>query len=317
MSDVCENARTRAEAVKARAAELGFDACGIAVAGNVDSEERLGEWLGRGYHAGMVWMENTRELRRDIRLRLSGARSVVVVARQYYAPQPETPPGRGRVARYAWGRDYHRVLRKPLARLAAYLCELEPGAECFTCIDSGPVMEKAWAARAGVGWIGKNSLVLRRDLGSWFFLGVATTTVELAPDEPSLDHCGTCTACLDACPTGAIVEPRVVDSNRCISYHTIENRGDVPEALAGDFGDWAFGCDICQDVCPWNRRAPATSEADFQPRPGQSALDADEILAMDEQGFLERFAGTPLMRAKLRGLQRNLRIVRENLRRRD
>lgn len=202
---------TRAVDVKAFAASLRFDACGIAAASDIDPEDRLGEWLRRGYHADMGWMAATCDIRRDIRLRLPGARSVVVVARDYYAPRPVTPPGTGRVSRYAWGRDYHKVLAKPLRALAAYIRDVEPNAETFACIDTGPVMEKAWAVRSGLGWLGKNGLVLRRDLGSWFFLGVIATSVELAPDAADVDRCGACTACLDACPTGAIVEARVVD----------------------------------------------------------------------------------------------------------
>jgi epoxyqueuosine reductase len=313
MSIVNEIAYERAEAVKVHAAELGFDACGIALAGDVDPEDRLGEWLRRGYHADMAWMAASRELRRDVRLKLPGARSVVVVARNYYAPRPESAPGQGRVSRYAWGRDYHRVLRKPLRALEAFLAQLEPGAQSCASIDSGPVMEKAWAERAGVGWIGKNSLVLRQGLGSWFFLGVVATTVELAPDEPAVGRCGSCRACLDACPTGAIVEPRVVDSNRCISYQTIENRGEITAELQPAFGDWAFGCDICQEVCPWNRRPVVTTEEDFLPRPGHNALNPEDARRWTDSDFLDRFAGTPLMRAKRAGLQRNLGIVQRNL----
>lgn len=302
----------RANAVKAQAARLGFDACGIAEAGDVDPADRLGGWLARGYHADMAWMAASSELRRDIRLKLPGARSVVVVARNYYAPQPESAPGLAKVSRYAWGRDYHRVLRKPLRALEAFLTDLDPAAQSEAFVDSGPVMEKAWAERAGVGWIGKNSLVLRRGLGSWFFLGVVATTLELAPDAPAVDRCGSCTACVDACPTNAIVEPRVVDSSRCIAYHTIENRGEVPENLQPAFGDWAFGCDICQEVCPWNRKPVITSEPDFLPRAGHTALNPDEADTWDDTRFLQRFAGSPLMRAKRPGLTRNLRIVKRN-----
>lgn len=302
--------RARAERVKAQAAVQGFDACGIAEAGEIDPQNRLGEWLDRGYHADMGWMAATRELRQDIRKKLPGAHSVVVVARNYYAPRPEGEGGR--VSRYAWGRDYHRVLLKPLRRLGAFLRDLDPPAEVYACIDSGPVMEKAWAARAGVGWIGKNSLVLRRDLGSWFFLGVLATTLELAPDEPAIDYCGACRLCLDACPTDAIVKPRVVDSNRCISYHTIENRGNIPADLEPAFDDWIFGCDICQEVCPWNRKPILTSEADFLPRDGHAYLDLDDLDSLDDEAFLARFAGTPLMRAKRAGLQRNAALVRRN-----
>lgn len=304
----------RSEAVKRHADDLGFDACGIAEADEpVDPDDRLGDWLARGYHAGMGWMAATREVRADVRRRLPGARSVVVVARNYYAPRPAPERGAGRVSRYAWGRDYHKVMSKPLRRLADAIAAMEPGAQCYVSIDSGPVMEKAWAARAGVGWIGKNSLLLRRDLGSWFFLATVVTTVELAADQPVEDLCGGCTLCLRACPTAAIVEPRVVDANRCIAYHTIENKASIPEALASQFADWIFGCDVCQDVCPWNRRAVLTSEADFLPRTGQDALSPDEVSTMDDTAFLKRFAGTPIMRAKRSGLQRNADVVRRNL----
>lgn len=303
-----------AEAVKRHARDLGFDACGIASADEpVDPEDHLGDWLARGYHAGMAWMAATREMRSDVRGKLPGARSVVVVARNYFARRPTLETGAGRVSRYAWGRDYHKVLLKPLRRLADAIAAMEPGAKCYASIDSGPVMEKAWAARAGVGWIGKNSLLMRRDLGSWLFLATIVTTVELAADQPVEDFCGACTLCLRACPTAAIVEPRIVDANRCISYHTIENRASVPAGLASRFGDWVFGCDVCQDVCPWNRRAVVTSERDFLPRAGQDALNLDEVSSMDENAFLNRFAGTPLMRAKRSGLQRNAEIVRRNL----
>jgi len=170
-------------------------------------------------------------------------------------------------------------------------------------------MEKAWAERAGVGWIGKNSLVLRRDLGSYFFLGMIITTARIEADSPIPDQCGGCTLCLEACPTQAIVQPKVVDARRCISYHTIENRGDVPEELAEKFGDWVFGCDVCQDVCPWNRKLRETSETDFLPRDGHANLGFDDVTKMDEAEFFSRFAGTPVMRTKLAGIKRNARIA--------
>ena len=190
---------------------------------------------------------------------------------------------------------------------------MEPGAESYCSIDSGPVMEKAWAARAGIGWLGKNTLILNSDLGSWFFLATILTTVELEPDTPVPDQCGDCRLCLDACPTEAFVEPRLLDSTRCISYQTIENRGDVPEAIARRHGDWVFGCDICQEVCPWNRTPTLTDETDFHPRDGISNPDLDELQAMDEAAFLERFAGTPIMRTKLNGMRRNAAIAANNL----
>lgn len=307
-------------AVKQRAAALGFDACGVAEAGAVATADRFEAWLGRGYHAEMLWLERTRALRADIRKKLPGAQSVVVVARNYYAPRPApdaaeagTGEPMGRVSRYAWGRDYHRVLAKPLAALAAFITESEPDAAGYCCVDTGPVAERYWAMQAGIGWVGKNSLIVRRSLGSWLFLGVVITTVKLRPDRPAEDRCGTCRRCIEACPTGAIVAPGVVDARKCIAYHTVENRGSVPDDLAPGFRDWVFGCDACQEVCPWNRFARVTSASDFHPRPGHAFLDLVALAGMDEAGFNEQFAGSPIRRAKLSGMQRNARVVRSNL----
>ncbi len=302
----------RAQQVKAQALSLGFDACGIASASEpIDPWDRLGQWLEKGYQADLDWMAASKEVRQDVTCKLPDARSVVVVARNYYAPRPEAPEGTGRVSRYAWGRDYHRVLRKPLKRLAAFIEGMGDGAACYGSIDSGPVSEALWAERAGVGWIGKHGLVIHPEFGSWIFLATILTTVELAPDTPATDQCGACRCCLDACPTGAIVEPQVVDARRCISYQTIENRGDIPENVQQAMGDWVYGCDVCQEVCPRNRQATVTDETDFQPRPGHAHLDLEGILAMDEEAFLAEFAGTPIMRAKLAGMRRNARVAGE------
>lgn len=304
---------TRASAVKATALALGFDAVGIASARETDPEQRFAQWLDRGYQANMRWIEDTRELRADVRKWLPGAMSVIVVARNYYRVSTDPLPSgtrHGKVARYAWGRDYHRVLKKPLKALAASLMTLDPATRNALSVDSGPILERTWAMHAGVGWIGRNALVIRQGLGSWFFLAAIATTLELAEDSPATDRCGTCRLCLDACPTGAIVEARVVDSRRCISYQTIENRTQIPDELAPKLSGWVFGCDICQEVCPWNRQAPETDEADFSPRAGQTFLDLDEIAEMTDDSYLERFAGTPLMRAKRTGLQRNASALR-------
>lgn len=308
--------RKRTDLTKTWARELDFDACGIAAVGSTPLDDRLDRWLARGYHAGMHWMERTREERKDVHRRLPGTQSVVVVAKNYYSGDCEqSPEPAGRVARYAWGRDYHRALRKPLKRLAFRIAALEPGGRFSLSIDSSPVLERTWAERSGVGWIGKNSLVLRRDLGSYFFLAVILTTVSLEPDPPVLDACGTCRACLDACPTAAIVEPQVVDSNRCISYHTIENRGEIPEHVQDGMGEWVFGCDICQEVCPWNRFATTTPDIDFHPRAGQAEIHLDDVDALSDEVFQNRFAGTAVRRAHLKGLKRNARIVRRNIER--
>jgi len=307
------DAQGKSETVKAKALGLGFDACAIAAITEIDPEDRLGDWLAQGFHADMAWMETQKAVRQDIRLKLPGAKSVVVVAKNYYRSAAPQPPGSGKVARYAWGRDYHKVMRKPLVALAECLGGLGGGVETYLGIDSAPIMERAWAAQSGLGWIGKNSLVLRRDLGSWFFLGAVATTLELQPDAPVADNCGTCTACIDACPTRAIVAEGVVDSSRCISYHTIENRGAIPEELARNFGDWVFGCDICQDICPWNRFAKENTEANFTPRSDAVFPDLRGLLALSEEDFNKKYEGSPIRRAKHAGMQRNAGIAIENL----
>lgn len=299
--------------IKAQAKLLGFDACGIAQAGPADPDDKLGRWLDAGYHADMEWMARTRALRQEPRLKLPGAASVVVVAKNYHHERPPAQAGSGKIARYAWGRDYHNALRKPLRKLAAFLKSLHENTQTYTNIDSGPVMERSWAERAGIGWIGKNSLVLRRDLGSWFFLAEILSTLELVPDSPVSAHCGSCTACLDACPTQAIVAPQVVDSRLCISYQTIENRQTIPEYLHQPMNSWIFGCDICQEVCPWNRHAPVSSELDFQPRQGVVDPKLSTLLALSEEEFSQRFHGTPVRRTKHKGMLRNAAIAKKNL----
>ena len=314
MAMIAKNiALERAQSTRDRADALGFDACGFASAAEaIDPENRLGEWLERGFHADMAWMARTAGLRRDAQEKLPGLRSVVVLARNYYAGRPPEGAGSGRVARYAWGRDYHKVLRKPLIELARHIESLEPDARTYASVDTGPVLERAWAQRAGVGAIGKHSLALRRDMGSWFFLATILTTVELEPDAPADDICGTCRLCIDACPTSAIVEPRVVDSQRCISYQTIENRGEIPQDLHTGHGDWVFGCDVCQEVCPWNRFATTTTQEDFLPIAGHANPDLDALMGLDEKSFHAEFAGTTIRRAKHAGMMRNAAIAKAN-----
>lgn len=299
--------------VKSHATALGFDACGVTDISPIDPRHALRKWLNQGFHADMQWMERNSDIREDITRKLPGAKSMIVVARNYYTPRPDSPPNSGRVARYAWGRDYHKVIRKPLIKLAQYVESLQEDTATYYSLDTGPVLERAWAQRAGVGSIGKNTLAIRRDIGSWFFLGTIATTLELQPDTPATDVCGTCRACLDACPTQAFPEPYVLDSNRCISYQTIENRGSIPKELHSSHGDWIFGCDICQEVCPWNRFACETDETDFQPRPGQANPEIDRILTMDEAAFNETFQGSPIRRTKYSGFRRNAEIVNDNL----
>ncbi len=303
-----------ARRVRAKAGELGFDAVGIARAQPLDKEgEHLREWLARGYQGGMGWMARDPERRADPQKVLPGARSVIAVAMNYYTQFPHTDDREhGKISRYAWGDDYHDILGGRLQVLANWLALEFPGSRGKTYVDTGPVMDKAWAQRAGIGWLGKHTNIITQEIGSWVFLGEVLTTLELEPDKPALDHCGSCTLCIEACPTGAIVEPYVVDSNRCISYLTIEHRGEIPEHLAADFEGWIYGCDICQDVCPWNRKFAAESPVGgFAPREGNQAPVLAEWETMSAAEFQERFRRSPVKRTKHDGLLRNIRLVRQ------
>jgi len=301
-------AATLAESVKALALELGFDLVAIGPADPPEHGAALRRWIEAGHAGTMGYLERRLAERLDPGRVLPGARSVVCVALNYYQGEGTDPSWRP-VARYAWGRDYHDVMAPRLQRLSAHLAEAG-GAESRGYVDTGPVLERDLAARAGLGWIGKNTMLLHPRLGSWFFLGVLLTTAELTHDAPLADRCGSCLACLDACPTGAFVAPYVLDARRCISYLTIEHRGEVDPGLQPGMAGWQFGCDVCQDVCPWNRKAPISDVADFRPEapyPG-----AESIAAMDDDQLRRRFAGTALLRAKPSGLRRNASIYRSN-----
>ena len=309
MATPCEFTRV----LRVRAAELGFDCIGIAPAVSPPGFHPLLEWLASGYAADMDWMERRREAYEHPKGVLPGARSVIVAAMNYHNRSPD--PDSARVARYAWsGQDYHDVLRKRLKQVSTVLHRAVPECRTRVVVDTAPLLERDFARLAGIGWFGKNTMLISRRLGSWFFLGAVLTDQELEYDEPfEADHCGTCTRCLDACPTDAFPEPGVLDSNRCISYHTIENRdGDVPAALASRFGGWIFGCDICQEVCPWNRFAPSDSDPAFHPREDLYTVDLHRILQLSETEFLEQVRGTPLERTGLKALQRNARIAVAN-----
>ncbi|HUI11572.1 MAG TPA: tRNA epoxyqueuosine(34) reductase QueG [Bacteroidota bacterium] len=300
------------EEVKRKGKALGFTSVGIAVATALDEESaHLEEWLDRGYQASMAWMARTTARRTDPRLVLPGARSVIAVALNYYDGTVRAPdPGAGKISRYAWGDDYHDVVGEKLEQLRDWVMGLRPGVEAKVYVDTGPVMEKAWAARSGIGWLGKHANVITREVGSWVFLGEVLTTLELEPDLPALDRCGTCTRCITACPTGAIVEPYVVDSNLCLSYLTIEHRGPVAEGLHDKFDGWIYGCDVCQDVCPWNVKFALEEEGNaFAPREGFEAPPLERWHAMDQSAFSSLFRRSPVKRAKLEGLRRNIGIV--------
>jgi len=300
--------------VKAYAQSLGFDLAGIAPAVRPPHGEHLIWWLQQGYAGEMEYMERTAEQRLDPQTLLPGAKSAVVVGLNYAPAQ--LPATDYRIARYAMGEDYHAVIRSKLETLLGAIRALLPDCEGRVCVDSAPVLERDLAWLAGLGWYGKNTCLINTRRGSYFFIGVLLLTVELAYDHPAFGGCGRCRKCLDACPTGAIRAPYVLDARRCISYLTIEQRGAIPEELREPMGDWLFGCDICQEVCPFNQprphqpwRAAPTSEPRLQPRPLPTLA---QILAMDETEFRQQFQGSPIRRAKWRGLVRNALIVAGN-----
>lgn len=299
--------------IKAKAKREGFEKVGIVPAASLDVEsDRLQEWLARGYQGEMRWMARDTEMRTDPRKLFPAARSVVVVTKNYYTPDAHTDdPATGKVSRYAWGDDYHDVIGLRLRSLLAAIKEEVPGTEGKVCVDIQPMMDKAWAARAGLGWIGKHTNLITTDYGSWVFIGELLLNIDLEYDtEVVADHCGSCTLCIDACPTTAITEPYVVDSNKCISYATIELRdAELPRAVAENLDGWFYGCDICQDVCPWNRFAQTTDEPRFQPREGNVNAALREIAELSHADYVQRFRGSAMKRAKLSGLQRNARTL--------
>jgi epoxyqueuosine reductase len=307
--------------LKQQAHGLGFELAGIAPATPADGFARLCSWLARGFAGEMGYMNRHGDARRDPSSILPEVHSVLMVAMNYKPmaecglenqPCPSTMPA-GKVARYARGADYHDVLRQRLRRLLAWLQEQRPHCRGRAVVDTAPLLERDFARRAGLGWFGKNTMLLNKRLGSFFFLGALLTDLELRADAPhDTAHCGTCTACLDACPTGAFVGPGWLDSRRCISYLTIELKSSVPENLRPGMGDWVFGCDVCQEVCPWNRKAPAGAEPELGGRADLERLDLVELLSLSEEEFRHRFRGTALMRAQRRGLLRNAALALGN-----
>lgn len=303
--------------LKAEAVRLGFPLVGITPAVSPAGVSRFHEWLAAGYAGEMHYLADRTAAYEHPRAVLDGVRSLVVLAMPYGNDPPREPvAGEGRVSRYAWGPvDYHDLIHERLKKLAAYVRELAPQAAVRGVVDTAPLLEREFAQLAGLGWIGKNTLLLNKQWGSWFFLAVLLTDLVLEYDAPhATDHCGTCRACLDACPTGAFPAPHVLDATKCISYLTIELRGSIPEELRTGMGDWLFGCDICQDVCPWNRKAPAADEPAFQPRDDHNPIELTELFSLDDEAFRQRFRKTPLWRPKRRGILRNAAIVLGNQR---
>ena len=302
--------------IKEKAIELGFERVGIAPVEDAPDEKLLA-WLEHSYHGEMQYMARGVERRLDPSLILEGVKTVLSVALNYYHPYPLPyhDPASGVVSRYASGDDYHEVLWPKLKTLLDQIEELCPGAEGRIYVDTGPVMDKHWAARSGIGWIGKNAnLIANKKLGSWFFIGEILLNQELDPDGPGRDHCGSCRRCLDECPTDAIVEPYVVDSRLCISYLTIEVKEDIPEERRSDNRNLIFGCDICQDVCPWNRRVEESRELAFAPRRALRRPLLKELSGLTEKDFRSLFRNSPMKRAKWRGLMRNTAVAMGNSR---
>jgi epoxyqueuosine reductase len=301
-----------AQRIRDRLYQEGFHKVGIArIADWPNSSPELEAWLAQGHQATMDWMQSPK--RQDIRQVMPEARSVIAVALNYYTDQqrPEGPEY-AKISRYGWGRDYHKVLHRRLKATCLWLETHHPGAKHRYYADTGPIQDKLWAERSGLGWVAKHSNLITTDYGSWVFLGTIITTLDLPPDQPHTAHCGTCTRCLEACPTEAIVAPFTVDANRCIAYHTIENRGEtLPQDI--QLHNWVAGCDICQDVCPWNQRfATVTDIEDFQPYPENIGPTLAELADLDQAGYDQRFRASALRRIRLDMIRRNARVNLEN-----
>jgi epoxyqueuosine reductase len=311
--------RINSELVKQWAVECGFELAGVARAEPLREADYYLAWIAQGMAGEMSYLTDRRaHLRTDVRSLLPSARSVICVGKLYNGPEPYStqfdPEELGWISRYAWGEDYHVVLRSGLKQLAGNLCAAAGRFEWKICVDTAPLLERAYAQRAGLGWIGKNTCLINQQMGSWFFLGELLVSLELEPALPPPDRCGSCTRCIDACPTEALVPtgfgerpPYALDSRRCISYVTIELRGSIPEDMRASVGKNVFGCDICQDVCPWNRKAPVTVEPVFSPR--HFAPPLGRLAALSEQEFMEMFRQTPVARAKYQGFLRNVAVA--------
>jgi epoxyqueuosine reductase len=301
--------------LKARAAELGFTLCGVAPAVSPPGVARLNNWLSAGYAGQMHYLADRRDAYLHPRHVLDGVRSLLMLATDYRTTEPRSPGlGEGRVSRYAWGAaDYHDVIHEQLKALTRFVQECVPTALARGVVDTAPLMEREFAQLAGLGWVGKHTLLINRARGSWFFLAALLTDLELECDRPhETDHCGTCRACLDACPTSAFPQPYVLDATRCISYLTIELRDAIPAELRPGLGDWLLGCDVCQDVCPWNSHSEPSPRTEFEPSPENNPIELTKLFELDDEAFRARFRHTSLWRPRRRGLLRNAAIVLGN-----
>ncbi len=309
------------EKLRTYASELGFLDLRVARAVELEMEYEFFEnWLSQGMHADMTWLERNKGKRRDIRKILGNARSVIVLNHSYFTGKEYPPDSKltgvgGKISRYAWGDDYHDVLAEKLNEIIALIKDSNPESQNLAYVDTGPIMEKQWAVRSGLGWQGKNSLILSSEYGSYFFIGLIISSLELPVDDTVADKCGTCTKCIKACPTDAIVADAVIDSRKCISYWTIEAKHDkeIPQDIANNLNNWLFGCDICQEICPWNKNKPKlTDYIGFQPRREQMVLEHSAIERMMQDEFSERFRKSPIKRLKLLGLKRNSLALKQS-----
>jgi epoxyqueuosine reductase len=305
--------KSYAELIKQQGKALGFDAIGIAQAGFLEEEAPLLEqWLKQGQHGKMTYMERNFDKRLDPRKLVDGARSVISVQYNYYPGKPEPPKSNYKVSKYAYGRDYHKVLKKRLKELLSFIHQQIGEVNGRIFVDSAPVMDKAWAKHSGTGWQGKNTNILNKQNGSFFFLGELILDLPLEPDAPTADHCGSCTRCIDACPTQAIT-PYGVDARKCISYFTVELKEEIPQEYHQQMDGWIFGCDICQDVCPWNKFAKQHKEPDFEPRAPIVDFNDRDWEEMTEEVFQQNFEGSPLNRAKLEGIMKNIKAAKKSI----
>jgi len=300
--------------IKSKAIELGFDACGITVAERLVKEEpHLKEWLKSGYNGQMAYMANHFDKRLDPTILVDDSKSVIVLLFYYYPPTFQNKTSGYKITKYAYGKDYHTIIKEKLNYLGNYITEIAPGHTYRSFTDSAPVLEKAWAVKAGLGWTGKHSLLIVPRKGSYFFISELITSVELETDKPFVgNHCGSCTRCMNACPTGALIAPSVLDARKCIAYQTIELKEDqLSEESKGLNKEWIYGCDICQDVCPWNKKAGPHTHDDFQPNMPLLALSKSEWENLTEDHFDELFKESAIKRIKLKGLQRNINFLRD------
>ncbi len=298
--------------IKQEAKRLGFLQCGISKAGFLEEEApRLEKWLNANMHGEMSYMANHFDMRLDPTKLVDGAKSVITVLLNYFPEETQKDPTAPKISKYAYGSDYHHVIKGKLKELVGFINQEigEVGGRAF--VDSAPVMDKAWAAKSGLGWIGKNANLIHPKNGSFFFIGELILDIELQPDQPIRDHCGTCTACIDACPTEAIIAPYVVDGSKCISYFTIELKEAIPTSMKGQFDDWAFGCDVCQDVCPWNRFSKPHSEPQFNPHPEMLDMTKRDWEELTEDVFKKVFQKSAVKRTKFEGLKRNIEFLKK------